>query len=827
MDKKQKLIQDIKSGKIKSDKDLLTFVIAEKQKSELIKEIIPQIKLPDTLKGDKGDPGIPGEPGKDGVDGKPGRNGRDGRNPDVATVVQEAVAALEDKIPTLPQIVEKLPENGQAVRDSLEMLTGEERLDKSAIRGLDEIVKGGVEKYGRPLFGGGSTARMLYQLQDVHITNPITNGDNLVYNATTGLWENSQDLTYLTKSQADTYYLTLDQTTPQTTVGTFTFPNGVFGLNVNSSSMLAVGNSPLTYQSGYEGIDIGITGANAILKVGQDNTHQLQFVWLYNADPALASCHLNTYGYANPLTIRASALTFQGSSVSVIGTTNIDSLTASKLVFTDASKNLTSTGIGASGQFIKGDGSLDSTAYLSSLGATTGATSQSQVFTLGATLSNMTAGSVLFAGTAGVISQDNSNFSYDATNHRLSVGGATASASLNVRPQTIGGVQYFNMYLAPMGEFNSNQLSIATSLGAGAIWVGPAFYGGANAAPYGFWMYDGVDFNKMNLWKEGPSYQGVYYDEGSAGIGINYFGGIDSTIQTPFAVKNKLLFGNGSINAGTVSITSGSTAVTGSGTQFTKQFSTTTTRGNKIYPTGGHFLGYTISSITDDTHIVLSAAPVVSLTNVTFGGSKVLLGSGQAYTTYTQAGDVNLLYFLGRNVSKTVASVPSADEIIYTATFGATSTDFYNKNASATVSFYQTGYGGIASDILTLVPYHTVAGGALSRVLINSDLTLDDGVNTLQVNGSIGLNLAQTTTNGLTGTAVSNQPFQGSAYKKFVVYLTNFTSAGTVLTFPTAFINAPYVYGDAAAIAIAVTNTTTVTLTSVGAVAGNIFIEGY
>lgn len=43
---------------------------------------------------------------------------------------------------------------------------------------------------------------------------------------------------------------------------------------------------------------------------------------------------------------------------------NVSGLTASKLVFTDASKNLTSTGIGTSAQFIKGDGSLDSSTYL-------------------------------------------------------------------------------------------------------------------------------------------------------------------------------------------------------------------------------------------------------------------------------------------------------------------------------------------------------------------------------------------------------------------------------------------------------------------------------
>ena len=49
-----------------------------------------------------------------------------------------------------------------------------------------------------------------------------------------------------------------------------------------------------------------------------------------------------------------------------IGNPVFDSLVASKVVFTDASKKLTSTGIGTAAQFIKGDGSLDSNTYASS-----------------------------------------------------------------------------------------------------------------------------------------------------------------------------------------------------------------------------------------------------------------------------------------------------------------------------------------------------------------------------------------------------------------------------------------------------------------------------
>ena len=40
----------------------------------------------------------------------------------------------------------------------------------------------------------------------------------------------------------------------------------------------------------------------------------------------------------------------------------------------------------------------------------------------GATFSDMTAGSVLFAGTSGVLSQGNSSFYYDSANSRVLIG---------------------------------------------------------------------------------------------------------------------------------------------------------------------------------------------------------------------------------------------------------------------------------------------------------------------------------------------------------------------------------------------------------------------
>lgn len=58
---------------------------------------------------------------------------------------------------------------------------------------------------------------------------------------------------------------------------------------------------------------------------------------------------------------------------------------------------------------------------------------------IGGVVTGATAGSVLFAGTAGALAQDNTNLFWDDTNKRLGIGTNTPAVDLSVKPDTDGG----------------------------------------------------------------------------------------------------------------------------------------------------------------------------------------------------------------------------------------------------------------------------------------------------------------------------------------------------------------------------------------------------
>lgn len=114
-------------------------------------------------------------------------NGKDGLDADEEKVILEVTKNIENN----------LPQFGTSFRDGLELLHGDERLDVSAVKGLDELIK--EDSKGKYIVGG---SRVLSQLLDTNILNP-TNGQVLAYNGTSQWWENQNATGGITSVSTD------------------------------------------------------------------------------------------------------------------------------------------------------------------------------------------------------------------------------------------------------------------------------------------------------------------------------------------------------------------------------------------------------------------------------------------------------------------------------------------------------------------------------------------------------------------------------------------------------------------------------------------------
>jgi len=101
------------------------------------------------------------------------------------TIIKEQPIEIIKEVAVITD--EEITSRGEAIRDGLELLQDEERLDKKAIKGLDDYDE--VSRLARTQRQGGGGKQNLYQLNDVNIQAPVA-GQVLVYNDENGLWEN-------------------------------------------------------------------------------------------------------------------------------------------------------------------------------------------------------------------------------------------------------------------------------------------------------------------------------------------------------------------------------------------------------------------------------------------------------------------------------------------------------------------------------------------------------------------------------------------------------------------------------------------------------------
>lgn len=91
-----------------------------------------------------------------------GLDGRDGKDADEDSIVEKVIANF--KIPTIEEIKDDLPIMGEEVRDSLELLQGDARLEMSAIKGLEEKLEELLKlaKIGTTVRGVGPVNQVQY-----------------------------------------------------------------------------------------------------------------------------------------------------------------------------------------------------------------------------------------------------------------------------------------------------------------------------------------------------------------------------------------------------------------------------------------------------------------------------------------------------------------------------------------------------------------------------------------------------------------------------------------------------------------------------------------
>jgi ElaB/YqjD/DUF883 family membrane-anchored ribosome-binding protein len=92
------------------------------------------------------------------------QNGLDGKDADEERIINDVIEKVQ--VPVLDKLGKSLPTLGIAIRDGLELLNGNERLDASAIKNLEEFLS---KRETRVVSGGFN-----YGAIDLHFADPYT-----------------------------------------------------------------------------------------------------------------------------------------------------------------------------------------------------------------------------------------------------------------------------------------------------------------------------------------------------------------------------------------------------------------------------------------------------------------------------------------------------------------------------------------------------------------------------------------------------------------------------------------------------------------------------
>jgi len=146
-------------------------------------------------------------------------NGKDGKDAVITQKQIDQIAKLAAGLVVLPDVATIITMEPQAIRDALELLDGDERLDAQYIRGLDKYLDGKIADLTNSLSSriasqGGTSRNLIRQmiaeidlddLRDVDASSPNNNA-TIQYQTATGVWTQGISITVSATEPTDPKY---------------------------------------------------------------------------------------------------------------------------------------------------------------------------------------------------------------------------------------------------------------------------------------------------------------------------------------------------------------------------------------------------------------------------------------------------------------------------------------------------------------------------------------------------------------------------------------------------------------------------------------------
>lgn len=112
---------------------------------------------------------------------------QDGKDAEVTDAQIQKAAKLAASLIEIPDFATLITMEPQSIRDSLELLQGDERLDRAAVKGIDELERSLQKEIGAINREGGGGVRRLKNLHDVD-TSGANGNATIQYQTATGKW---------------------------------------------------------------------------------------------------------------------------------------------------------------------------------------------------------------------------------------------------------------------------------------------------------------------------------------------------------------------------------------------------------------------------------------------------------------------------------------------------------------------------------------------------------------------------------------------------------------------------------------------------------------